>query len=59
VAYVAYIAGLNLARYETGFGKRVVELDSRERWLSMVPFRKRRTDVAKAESTEQIGPPTN
>ena len=40
VAYVAYIAGLNLARYETGFGSRIVDLDSRARWRSFIPFRK-------------------
>ena len=52
VAYVAYIAGLELARFETGFGSRVVELDSRERWLSMVPFRKARADTAEANVTQ-------
>ena len=40
IAYVAYIAGLNLARYETGFGGRIVDLDSRARWRSLIPFRK-------------------
>lgn len=59
VAYVAYIAGLNLARYETGFGSRVVELDSRERWLSLVPFRKKRDETVKEEEVEQVGPPSN
>jgi hypothetical protein len=49
VAYVAYIAGLNLARYETGFGRRVIELDSRARWHSLVPFRKGRAETAKEE----------
>lgn len=56
VAYVAYIAGLNLARYETGFGSRIVELDSRKRWLSYLPFRKRRDEIAKAEDVEKVGP---
>ena len=59
VAYAAYLGGLNLARYETGFGSRVVELDSRERWLSLVPFRKRREEVAKEEGNEKLGPPSN
>jgi hypothetical protein len=40
IAYVAYIAGVNLARYETGFGSRVVDLDSRARWRSLIPFQK-------------------
>lgn len=59
VAYVGYIAGLNLARYETGFGSRVVELDSRERWRSLVPFRKDRAETIKEERTDRIGPPSN
>ena len=59
VAYVAYIAGLNLARFETGFGRRVVELDSRERWLALVPFRKRRAEIAKEERVEQTDQPPN
>lgn len=42
VAYIAYLAGLNLARRETGFGHRVVELDSRSFWRSRVPFAKSR-----------------
>ena len=46
VAYAAYIAGLELARYETGFASRVVELDSRERWLSMMRFRNARAGRA-------------
>jgi hypothetical protein len=46
VAYAAYIAGLELARFETRIGSRAVELDSRERWASMVPFRKARADDA-------------
>jgi hypothetical protein len=49
VAYVAYIAGLNLARYETRFGSRVVQLDSRERWLSLVPFRKRAAESQESD----------
>lgn len=49
VAYLAYLAGLNLARYETGFGGRIVELDSRERWRSLVPFSKSRAETAKNE----------
>lgn len=55
VAYVAYIAGLNLARHETGFGSRVVELDSRERWRSMIRFRRDRTEAVKEESGDQTG----
>lgn len=49
VAYAAYIAGLNLARYETGFASRVIELDSRERWRSMIPFYKARAETVKEE----------
>jgi hypothetical protein len=40
VAYLAYMAGLNLARYETRFGSQVAGLDSRERWRSLIPFGK-------------------
>ena len=58
VAYVAYIAGLNLARYETGFGSRVVELDSRARWRSLIPFRKERVEVSNDEGEDQLGPPS-
>ena len=58
VAYVAYIAGLNLARYETGFGKRVVELDSRARWRSLIPFRKERAEMSKDEGGDQLDPPS-
>lgn len=36
VAYLAYLAGLNLARHETGFGSRIAELDSRARWRSLI-----------------------
>jgi hypothetical protein len=50
VAYAGYIAGLNLARYETGFGRRVVELDSRARWRALVPFRKQQVKVANDEA---------
>jgi hypothetical protein len=32
IAYAAYIAGLNVARYETGLGGRMMGLDSRARW---------------------------
>lgn len=39
VAYVAYIAGLNIARYESGFGGRIVDLDSRARWRSLIATR--------------------
>ncbi len=49
VAYIAYLAGLNLARYETGFGRRAVELDSREWWRSLIPFSKSRTEAVKHE----------
>jgi len=52
VAYAAYIAGLELARFETRIGSRAVELDSRERWLSMVPFRKARTNAADEKATQ-------
>lgn len=50
VAYAAYILGLNLARYETGFGSRVVELDSKERWRSLIPFSKSRAGETKPGS---------
>lgn len=40
VAYVAYIAGLNIARYETGLGSQIAGLDSRARWRSLVVRRK-------------------
>jgi hypothetical protein len=53
VAYVAYIAGIELARYETRIGSRVAELDSRERWASMVPFRKASALAAKEEEAAQ------
>ncbi len=52
VAYLAYIAGLELARFETRIGSRVVELDSRERWLSMTPFRKARANAADEKTTQ-------
>jgi hypothetical protein len=52
VAYAAYIAGLELARFETRIGSRAVELDSRERWASMVPFRKARTDAVDEKATQ-------
>jgi hypothetical protein len=58
VAYVAYIAGLNLARYETGFGSRVVELDSRARWRSLIPFRKLRADISNDEDGDKLDPPS-
>jgi hypothetical protein len=45
VGYAAYLAGLNLARYETGLGHRVVDLDSRSWWRSRVPFAKSRAPV--------------
>lgn len=57
VAYVAYIAGLNLARYETSLGGRVVELDSRAWWRSLVPFQKWRGETAKEEGEDQLRPP--
>lgn len=44
VAYVAYVAGLNLARYETHFGSRVVGLDSRSQWRAWIPFGKGRDE---------------
>ena len=49
LAYVAYIAGLNLARYETGFGSQVIGLDSRTRWRAFIPFRKDRSEPSKRE----------
>jgi hypothetical protein len=52
VAYVAYIAGLNLARYETGLGSRAVELDSRAWWRSWVRLPKWRTETAKEEGRD-------
>ena len=58
VAYVGYIAGLNLARYETGFGSRVVELDSRARWRSLVPFRKDRAQAASENVSRHDAPPS-
>ena len=58
VAYVAYIAGLNLARYETGFGSRVVELDSRARWRSFIPFRKERAEMSNDEGEDRLDPPS-
>jgi hypothetical protein len=38
-AYAGYLAGLNIARYETGFGGRIVGLDSRARWRSLIAAR--------------------
>jgi hypothetical protein len=58
VAYVAYMAGLELARFETRIGSRVAELDSRERWASMVPFRKASAVAVKAEEGTQATSPT-
>jgi hypothetical protein len=58
VAYVAYVGGLNLARYEFGFGSRVVELDSRTRWRSLVPFRKERTEMSSDEGGDKLDPPS-
>ena len=56
VAYVAYIAGLNLARYETGLGRRAVDLDSRAWWRSWIPFSKGRA-TAREEGADQLPPP--
>lgn len=53
VAYAAYIAGLELARCETRIGSRVVELDSRERWLAMIPYRKARENPAEEKATQE------
>jgi hypothetical protein len=36
VAYLAYLAGLNLARRESAFGRRLVDLDSRAKWRSLI-----------------------
>lgn len=58
VAYAAYILGMNLARYETGFGSRVVELDSRARWRSFVPFQKKRAEMSDGEGEDRTGPPS-
>ena len=58
VAYVSYIAGLNLARYETGFGSRVVDLDSRARWRSLIPFQKKRAEISSEEGGDKSGPPS-
>jgi hypothetical protein len=58
VAYVGYVGGLKLARYETGFGSRVIALDSRARWRSLVPFRKERAEISKDEGGDQLGPPS-
>ena len=58
VAYVAYIAGLKLARHETNFGSRVAELDSRERLRSLVPFYKKSPQSDKADDAEHPNPPT-
>ena len=44
VAYAAYIAGLRLARHETGFGSRIVGFDSRARWRSFGAGRDHGTD---------------
>jgi hypothetical protein len=57
-AYVAYIAGLNLARYETGFGSRVIELDSRARWRSLIPFRKERPVIGSDKRGDRLDPPS-
>lgn len=40
VAYAAYMAGLRLARRESGLGSRIVGLDSPARWRSLVAVRK-------------------
>ncbi|MDR3385929.1 MAG: hypothetical protein P4L92_02655 [Rudaea sp.] len=57
VAYVAYIAGLNLARYETGLGSRAVKLDSRAWWRSLVPFKKDRDETVKEDGGDPLRPP--
>ena len=49
VAYTAYLGGLNLARYETRFGGRLVELDSRARWRSLLLFRKHQAEMSEEE----------
>ena len=46
VAYAGYLAGLNLARHETRLGSRVVDLDSRSWWRSLVPFGKERPEIS-------------
>ncbi len=57
VAYFAYLAGLNLARYETGFGGRVIDLDSRTWWRSWDPFSKGRTNAAREAEGDKLSPP--
>ncbi len=57
VAYGGYIAGLNLARYETRFGSRVAELDSRARWRSLIPFRKKQVQVS-GDGARNVDPPS-
>lgn len=54
VAYVAYIAGLELARRETGLGHRVVELDSRAWWRSRVPFGKGRGAAIEEDGADPL-----
>ena len=55
--YRLYSRG-ELARFETRIGSRAVELDSRERWLSMVPFRKDGASAVKAGTVTQAASPT-
>jgi len=57
VAYVAYLAGLNLARYETGFGSQVVGLDSRARWRVLNPFHRSRSERSKKKAETSRAPP--
>jgi hypothetical protein len=56
VAYVAYVAGLNLARVETDLGSRALDLDSRAWWRSLIPFTRPRVTV-KEDDPEQLPPP--
>ena len=53
VAYAGYLAGLNLARRETRFGSQIVAFDSRERWLSLMPVRKRAGDKKEEDKKEE------
>jgi hypothetical protein len=59
VAYFAYLAGLNLARYETGFGSRVIDFDSRTWWRSRVPFAKGRTEAVNELEADKPPPPSS
>jgi hypothetical protein len=57
VAYGAYLVGLNLARYETGIGRRAIALDSRAWWRSLVPFPRQRAETTTPGDPERLRPP--